>query len=129
MPLVKFDILKGRTEAQTRAMLDGTHRAVVNAFQVPERDRYQVVTEHDPVHLIVEDTGLGIERTKYMIVITVITRPREQAAKQLFYRELTRELQERCQISPSDVVVALVTNSDADWSFGHGVAQFLTGEL
>lgn len=129
MPLVKFDILKGRTEAQTRAMLDGAHRAVVNAFQVPERDRYQVVTEHEPAHLVVEDTRLGIERTKNMVVITVVTRPRAQEAKEHFYQELTRELQERCQIAPSDVVVSLVSNSDADWSFGHGVAQFLTGEL
>jgi hypothetical protein len=29
----------------------------------------------------------------------------------------------------SDVVVSIVTNSDEDWSFGNGRAQFLTGEL
>jgi malonate semialdehyde decarboxylase len=28
-----------------------------------------------------------------------------------------------------DVVVSLVANSDADWTFGNGPAQFLTGEL
>jgi len=26
-------------------------------------------------------------------------------------------------------MVTLVENSDEDWSFGHGRAQFLTGEL
>lgn len=28
-----------------------------------------------------------------------------------------------------DVVVSLIVNSDEDWSFGLGKAQFLTGEL
>jgi hypothetical protein len=28
-----------------------------------------------------------------------------------------------------DVMVSIVTNTDADWSFGNGRAQFLTGEL
>jgi hypothetical protein len=27
------------------------------------------------------------------------------------------------------LISAVVTNSDADWSFGNGRAQFLTGEL
>jgi phenylpyruvate tautomerase PptA (4-oxalocrotonate tautomerase family) len=129
MPLVKFDILEGRSEAQISSMLDAAHRAVVDSFQVPEGDRYQVVYEHRASHLIVEDTGLGITRTKNMVVLTVISRPRSQEAKQMFYDELTRLLHERCDIQPSDVVVSFVINSDADWSFGYGVAQFLTGEL
>jgi hypothetical protein len=34
-----------------------------------------------------------------------------------------------CGIEQNDIVVSLVANSDADWSFGNGQAQFLTGEL
>jgi malonate semialdehyde decarboxylase len=34
-----------------------------------------------------------------------------------------------CGIEQNDIVVSLVANSDADWSFGNGRAQFLTGEL
>ncbi|KAA0998635.1 tautomerase family protein [Paraburkholderia panacisoli] len=129
MPLVKFDILEGRSEAQITSMLDAAHRAVVDSFQVPEGDRYQVVSEHRASHLIIEDTGLGITRTDNMVMLTVISRPRSTDAKQMFYRELTHLLQKHCDIAPSDVVVSFVINSDEDWSFGHGVAQFLTGEL
>jgi hypothetical protein len=129
MPVVKFDILEGRSEAQITSMLDAAHRAVVDSFQVPEGDRYQVVNEHRPSYFIVEDTGLGIARTRNMVVLTVISRPRSKKAKQIFYKELTRLLHERCEIAPSDVVVSFVINSDEDWSFGYGVAQFLTGQL
>ncbi len=59
MPLLKFDLIEGRSEAEIRTLLDGAHRAMLAAFEVPERDRYQIVTEHAPSRMIVEDTGLG----------------------------------------------------------------------
>jgi len=49
--------------------------------------------------------------------------------KTAFYRELCGELERACGIQPTDVVVNFVENTDEDWSFGHGRAQFLTGEL
>ena len=32
-------------------------------------------------------------------------------------------------ILPSDVMITFITNDKGDWSFGNGVAQYLTGEL
>lgn len=129
MPLIRFDIIEGRTDQQIRTMLDAAHRAMLKAFKVPERDRYQIVTEHKPSRLVIEDTGLGIQRTDEVVFVSVVTRPREQAAKQLFYAELTHELKASCGIESTDVVVSVTSNTDADWSFGNGTAQFLTGEL
>ncbi len=129
MPLMRFDILEGRTDAELQTLLDAAHEAMVEAFQVPQGDRYQVVTEHKPSRMIVEDTGLGIPRTKDVVVVQMITRPRGTEKKALFYRLLTEKLQTACGIAPADVMISTVENTDADWSFGHGRAQFLTGEL
>ncbi len=129
MPLIRIDAVAGRSPEQIKQLLDAAHRAVLSAFKVPERDRYQVYEEHPENCFTVEDTGLGIQRTKNVIIITVISRPRSQEMKQAFYKELCRELQDSCGIAPSDVMVSIVINSDADWSFGNGSAQFLTGEL
>ena len=129
MPLLRFDLIEGRSDAELKTLLDATHEAVVEAFQVPARDRYQVVNEHKPTHLIVEDTGLGIPRTRKVVVLQVTSRPREQAMKESFYRLLCEKLEARCGIAPADVMVDIVVNGDADWSFGQGRAQFLTGEL
>jgi hypothetical protein len=49
--------------------------------------------------------------------------------KQAFYSSLVEKLEAACGIAPSDVLVTIVTNTDEDWSFGLGRAQFLTGEL
>jgi phenylpyruvate tautomerase PptA (4-oxalocrotonate tautomerase family) len=129
MPLIRIDAIAGRTPEQVKQLLDAAHRAMLTAFQVPVRDRYQVYEEHAPAHFLVEDTGLGIERTNQVVVVTVVSRPRSKEAKQKFYAELCRELKDACGIEPSDVMVSIVTNTDEDWSFGHGRAQFLTGEL
>lgn len=129
MPLIRVDMIEGRKQDEIKLLLDAIHRAVVAGFGVPQRDRYQIVHEHPPSHFIVEDTGLGITRTRNCVVIHVTTRPHEREAKESFYKLLVRELETTSGLAPSDVVVSLVTNSDEDWSFGNGRAQFLTGEL
>ncbi len=76
MPLIRIDAVAGRTPEQVTRLLDAAHRAMLSAFQVPERDRYQIYQEHAAEHFIVQDTGLGIPRTDQVIVVTVISRPR-----------------------------------------------------
>jgi hypothetical protein len=129
MPLIRIDMIEGRSPEEIKTLLDATHRSVVAAFKVPERDRYQMVHEHPGYCFVAEDTGLDIIRTRNCVVFQVTTRPHEREAKTCFYDLLCRELEAKCGISPSDVVVSVVTNTDEDWSFGHGRAQFLTGEL
>ncbi|MGE8067040.1 tautomerase family protein [Pseudomonas sp. NPDC089569] len=129
MPLLKFDILQGRTDEQLRALLDVTHQAMVQAFDVPFSDRYQSVTQHRPGELVLHDTGLGYTRSARVVLLTVVSRPRSQQQKTEFYRLLSERLLAACDLSPDDLIVSLVENTDADWSFGRGRAQFLTGEL
>jgi hypothetical protein len=129
MPLLCFDLIEGRSERQIDMILDVTHQVLVKSFNVPERDRYQIVREHPPSRMIVEDTGLGIARTPNILVLQITTRPRSRVMKQTFYSSLVEKLNAVCGIAPSDVLVTFVTNTDEDWSFGLGRAQFLTGEL
>ena len=129
MPLLKFDIIQGRNDEQLKALLDVAHQAMVQAFEVPASDRYQCVTQHRPGELVLQDTGLGYTRSTNVVLLTVISRPRPQQQKTTFYRLLAERLQADCDLSPDDLIVSLVENTDADWSFGRGRAQFLTGEL
>jgi phenylpyruvate tautomerase PptA (4-oxalocrotonate tautomerase family) len=129
MPLLRIDIYEGRTDEQLKDLLDALHRAMLAAFKVPERDRYQIVNEHKPSRMIMEDTGLGIPRTANFVFVQVTTRPRSREMKETFYRLAAEELKRSCGIAPSDVMINMVTSTDEDWSFGLGRAQFLTGEL
>ena len=129
MPLIKIDAIEGRSPSEVATLLDAVHRAVVKAFQVPVRDRYQVYRAHPKGFMVIQDTGLNISRTDKALIITVVSKKRDEILKRRFYKELTEELAGSASIAPSDVMVAIVENSAADWSFGYGEAQFLTGEL
>ncbi|MFE5429553.1 tautomerase family protein [Peribacillus simplex] len=129
MPLIRFDLIEGRDKDSLKILLDAAHRAVVKAFDVPEKDRYQIVHQHPAHELIIEDTGLGFERSKNLVVISVTSKQRREDQKQNFYKVLVQELGENCGIEPNDIMVSIVTNGDADCSFGLGEAQFLNGKL
>jgi len=129
MPLLRFDMIEGRDEKSIRELLDAAHDAVLKAFGVPLRDRYQIVHQHPAHELIIEDTGLGIERSKNLVVITITSVKRTDAQVQALYKALADELEQQCGIDPKDVVISLVKNTKSDWSFGFGEAQFLTGKL
>ena len=129
MALLRIDVIEGRSDAELRALLDAAHRATVAAFEVPEHDRYQIVHEHKPSRMIIEDTGLGMARTNKVVVVHVTTRVCTRKVKETFYRLLCEKLQRYCGIAPSDVVVTMTENTEDNWSFGLGHAQFVTHEL
>ena len=129
MPLLRFDLVEGRTDDELKTLLDAAHEAMLEALKVPVRDRYQIVHEHKASRMIIQDTGLDIPRTDKIVMLQVTSRPRSEEMKTAFYRLLTEKLEAKCGIKPTDVMVNFVINSDADWSFGHGRAQFLVGDL
>jgi phenylpyruvate tautomerase PptA (4-oxalocrotonate tautomerase family) len=129
MPLLYVDLIEGRTPAEIQALLDAMHDAVVEAFGVPPRDRYQVVSTHPAHEIVAWDTGLGIERSSRLVVLHVVSRRRSREMKQRFYEVVASNLADRCGLDPADLIVSITDNGDEDWSFGYGRAQFLTGEL
>ena len=88
-----------------------------------------MITEHRPGQLICEDTGLGIERSDDLVVLQVVQQGRSDDQKRALYAGLARRLAEATALAPGDLVVSVVGNTRADWSFGLGRAQFLDGDL
>ncbi|MDU0413798.1 tautomerase family protein [Bacillus paralicheniformis] len=129
MPLLRFDLIEGRDEQALKKLLDTAHDAMVEAFSVPKKDRYQIVHQHPANELIIQDTGLGLNRSKDLVVISITSKTRTESQKEKLYALLAEKLEAECGISPEDVMVSITENGDADWSFGLGEAQFLTGKL
>lgn len=129
MPLVRIDLIEGRTDDQIKTLLDTVQQVMIDVFAAPEHDRYQVVHEHRPGRIIAEDTGLGFERTDGIVLIQVTEQGREEDQKKALYAELARRLEQHASVRPQDLIVSIVANTSADWSFGLGRAQFLDGDL
>ncbi|BAN73340.1 MULTISPECIES: tautomerase family protein [Lacticaseibacillus] len=129
MPLVRFDMLKGRSPETIQQILQITHEVMVAAFDVPARDRYQIVHQHEPYEMVVEDTGLGIPRTDKVVVISLVSRVRTVHQLKQFYATLAERLSTAGLVDKNDLMINVSFNNDQGWSFGQGKAQFLDGSL
>ncbi|MBT2575322.1 tautomerase family protein [Bacillus sp. ISL-51] len=129
MPLLRFDVIEGRDNTSLKKLLDTAHNAMVEAFNVPVKDRYQIVHQHPAHELMIEDTGLGFNRSKDIVIISIVSKTRTESQKETLYKLMAEKLEAECGISPEDVMISITENGNADWSFGLGEAQFLTGKL
>lgn len=126
MPLVRIDHSTARSNSA--AIANAVHRAIVETYGIPERDRFQVVTSRGAETIIAEDAGLGFERTDPVIVQIFTQRGRTDEIKQRLYAAIADRLAE-VGVDGADVFIGYVENGPQDWSFGFGRAQYLTGEL
>ena len=102
---------------------------MLDVFAAPPRDRYQIITEHGKGHIIAEDTGLGLERSDGIVIIQIFQQGRSTKQKVAAYAELVKRLEAECGVRPEDLIISVMANKHADWSFGLGQAQFLNGTL
>jgi len=125
MPLVRIDLIKGRPDAQVQAIGAAVHRALVEILNVPERDHFQVITEHLTGRLVYNASYLEIERTDGIVLVQVfLSAGRTPELKQAFYARAAALLAE-AGVRPQDATITLSENQRGDWSFGDGVAQYL----
>ena len=129
MPLVRIDVQSGRTPTQLRRLADVVQEVMLEVFAAPPRDRYQIITEHPVGQLIVEDTGLGLERSDGVTVVQIVQQGRDARRKRAAYARLAERLDAEGLVRPEDLVVSVTANEREDWSFGLGRAQFLDGTL
>ena len=87
------------------------------------------MTQHDPEEMIIQDVGLGFDRTDQFLMFSLTSSPRAEDDKQRFYARLVKELEAGAGVAPADVMINIVGNTRADWSFGNGEAQFMNGKL
>ena len=126
MPLVRIDLIKGRGEREIAAIGAAVQEALVAVMNVPERDRFQVIAEHEPARFVYDDAYLGVKRTDGIVFIQVVlSKGRTTEQKQAFYALVARLLAEQAAVRPEDVAISIVESTREDWSFGNGVAQYL----
>lgn len=129
MPLMRIDMYHGRSKAEIKNILDISYQVATEELHLLPRDRYQIVTQHDPEEMIMLDVGLGFDRTDKMLVFSLTSSPRKDADKARFYARLVKELAAHANVAPSDVLINITSNTKADWNFGNGEAQFMNGKL
>jgi phenylpyruvate tautomerase PptA (4-oxalocrotonate tautomerase family) len=126
MPLVRIDLLATYTAEERKAIGDCVQRAMIDTLNVPERDRFQIITTHSPADFDFDRSYLDIERTdRFVLVEVTLSTGRTAEAKQAFYARLAELLTGAVGLRPEDLAVALIENQRQDWSFGKGEASYV----
>jgi 4-oxalocrotonate tautomerase len=126
MPLVRVDLRRGKPPAYRKAICAGIYRAMREAFNVPEDDRFMIVNEHDADNFVYAESYLGIAHTDDLVIIQITandTRTVEQ--KQAFFARVAGLLAENPGLRKQDVFINLVECKKENWSFGNGIAQYV----
>ena len=126
MPLTRVSLRRGKPAAYRKAILDGLYQAMRETFDVPEGDRFMTVTEHDADDFVYGAGYLGIQRSDDLVIIQItVSNTRPAAQKQKLYRRIVERLTDNPGLRPEDVFINLVEVLPENWSFGHGVAQYV----
>ncbi|MBN8944166.1 MAG: tautomerase family protein [Rhizobiales bacterium] len=126
MPFARISLLKGKSPDYLGALSGGLHQALVEAFDVPQDDRFQVIHQLALGELIFDRHYLGGPRSDDFVLIQITAgRLRSTAVKQAFYRRLVTLLAEAPGLRPADVMVIISTTHADEWSFGGGEAQMV----
>jgi 4-oxalocrotonate tautomerase len=126
MPLSRISLRKGKSPATKEAILDGIYLAMRETFDVPENDRFMLVSEHAAEDFNYDPGYLDIKRSDDLVIIQLTvnnTRPRAQ--KQALYRRIVERLSDKPGLRPEDIFINLVEVLPENWSFGHGIAQYV----
>jgi 4-oxalocrotonate tautomerase len=123
MPLQRIDLLVGRTPSARRAIADAIHQSLVEAVGVPEKDRFQIITQHEPDGLLFAPEYLGVPHENPVLVQITLNTGRTVEQKQRLYRRMA-DLVAAAGVSPNDLIVSLVEVTKESWSFGDGKAQY-----
>ncbi len=125
MPLVRIDLRQGKTPEYRRKIGEMVYRAMLETINVPEYDRFQVITEHPAEGLVYDPSYLGIERTDDIVLIKItLNAGRTLEQKKALYGRIAELLAKEPGIRREDVSINLVECAKENWSFGNGVASY-----
>jgi 4-oxalocrotonate tautomerase len=126
MPLVRVSLRRGKPAPYRKAILDGIYRALRETFDVPEEDRFMMITEHDEPDFSYSKNYLGIPRSDDLVTIQLtVSNTRTVEKKKALYRQIVENLTADPGLRPEDIFINLVEVLPENWSFGRGLAQYV----
>jgi phenylpyruvate tautomerase PptA (4-oxalocrotonate tautomerase family) len=115
MPLVHVHLRAGRPAGEKKAILDGVHAALVEAFRIPESDRHQLLHEY-------ADGDLESRHGPGAVFVEIAVFPgRTPDAKRKLYAAIAANLA-RAGVDPQRTLIVLHEPPLANWGIRGGQA-------
>ncbi|MDQ0193548.1 tautomerase family protein [Paenibacillus wynnii] len=127
MPFIRVSYLEPQYEADQLERISQTiMSALIQHFNVPDDDLFQVFHAHKPGEFYYSKNYLDVKRSDGLLFIQITLKSgRTTEQKTSFYDTLAEQLSRALPMRKEDVFIVLVDTELEDWSFGNGVAQML----
>jgi len=127
MPLVKVNLLKGRSTEEKDSIAASIQTPLVSTLEVSDANRYQLFNEYDAESFLHTSGYLGLTYTDQLLIIEITIREGDDDDhKKSLLAEINRNLVAAGVVAEDDVFVLITEIGDANVSFGKGLAQRAT---
>ena len=114
MPLVKINMLKGKSLEYKKLVLESVHNGLVSSLGIEDRDRFQRIIEYDKC-----DFESAPEKTDNFMIIELSLFPgRTKEQKKLVIEMITSNLVAALNIMPTDVFIVINEPPLENWGMG-----------
>ena len=125
MPFTRIALPGGKNAAFRQTLSTLLHQTLVDFFDVPQDDCFQLFDEYAPGLRVFPRHYPGGPRSEgFLWSLTTAGRPRSVVQTPRFYRPPSHRLSSQLQGRPEDVTVTSTSSPPDAWSFatGHGLA-------
>ena len=127
MPFVRIDLLRGKSEQYRKTLGEIVNKAMTDVINVPRDDKFQVISEHAPGEFNIAESYLGNHYSKDVILIQItLSSGRSVELKKAFCKRIVDDFLVQLKVRPEDVVINLIEVAKENWSFGGGIAQYVS---
>jgi phenylpyruvate tautomerase PptA (4-oxalocrotonate tautomerase family) len=124
MPLVRVNLLEGRSVEDKDAIAASIQAALVDTLDVPEDDRYQLFSEYEAENFRHTSGYLGMSYTDQLLIVEItFLEGRSDELKKSLLAAINRNLVAAGVVAGDDVFVMITEVGRANLSFGQGLAQ------
>ncbi|WP_114639370.1 tautomerase family protein [Polynucleobacter necessarius] len=125
MPLVRIDLSNKYSASLAKQAGEIVYQVMREQINVPEDDKFQIITRHDQSELNIPKSYLGIEYSENIIFIqATISFGRSIELKKNLFRGVCDALVQQLQVRPQDIFINLIEVNKENWSFGNGEMQY-----
>ena len=125
MPLVRIDLLEGKTAEFKSQLGELVYESMLETIGIPEEDKFVIVNDLKAEELIFSTNYLGVDRTDGIVIIQItMNEGRTTEVKKALYKTVADKLNSQLDIRKEDVFINLVEVNKENWSFGNGIAQY-----
>lgn len=127
MPFVRISHPSGKPAKYRTALSESVHQAMIETFDVPVDDRFQILTEHAAATEIVHPASyLGVSYSDDLVMIQITCSfGRSVETKKKLYTAIADRISQSVGLRREDIIINLVETGRENWSFGNGLAAYV----